>query len=97
MQQQFDRLLELNNVKGHDYAGDEDALSNFKQDAERIRKIAANNPVFAKWYTYFDKHWQAILTFLEEGDVKSEPIEGRIDDALLYLFLLRGLIEEAKE
>jgi hypothetical protein len=97
MQEQFDRLLEINSTKGHDYAGDDDALDNFKRDGERIRKIAANDPVYAKWYVYFEKHHGAVMTFLEEGDVKSEPIEGRIDDCLLYLFLLKGLIVERRQ
>jgi hypothetical protein len=94
MRSQFDRLIEINTTKGHDYAGDEDALDNFKRDDERIAKIAKNNPHLLKWYVYFEKHHGAVMTFLEEGDVKSEPIEGRIDDCLLYLFLLRGLIED---
>lgn len=97
MHEQFGRLLDINNTKGHDYAGDEDALDNFKRDEERIAKIAANNPHLLKWYVYFEKHLGAIMTYLEEGDVKSEPINGRIDDVLLYLFLLRGLIEEQRE
>jgi hypothetical protein len=89
-------IADINDKKGHDYAGDGDALANFKKDDERLRKIVQNDPVLAKWYIYFDKHYEAVMTFLEEGDVKSEPIEGRIHDAILYLFLLLGLIEEKK-
>jgi hypothetical protein len=94
VQQDFEKILGLNDTKGHDYAGDEDALKNFKYDAKRIKKIAANDPVLAKWYVYFSKHLDAIFTYLEEGDVKSEPIEGRIHDCILYLFLLLGLHRE---
>jgi hypothetical protein len=89
-------IAEINDRKGHDYAGEEDALANFKKDDERLRKIVENDPVLAKWYIYFDKHYEAVMTFLEEGDVKSEPIEGRIHDMILYSFLLLGLIEEKK-
>lgn len=89
-------IADINDKKGHDYAGDDDALANLKKDDERLRKIVLNNPAFAKWYVYFDKHLEAIMTFLEEGDVKSEPIEGRFHDAILYLFLGLGLIEEQK-
>jgi hypothetical protein len=92
----YDAIVALNTSKGHDYAGDEDALANFKKDSERFRKIAANDPTMAKWYVYFDKHYEAVMTYLEEGGVQSEPIEGRIHDAILYLFLLLGLIEKAK-
>lgn len=94
MQHTYDQIVELNSTKGHDYAGEEDALANFKRDQERIAKIAANDPVLLKWYVYFSKHLDAIFTFLEEGEVKSEPVEGRINDAILYLYLLLGLIRE---
>jgi hypothetical protein len=90
------RIIAINQTKGHDYAGDRDALANFKRDNERIAKIAANDPVLLKWYVYFSKHLDAIFTFLEEGDVKSEPVDGRLDDAILYLHLLRGLIHEKR-
>lgn len=90
----FDRIRATNDAKGHDYAGDEDALANFKEAAEHLKDIT--DPTFAAWYIYFHKHWSAILTFLKEGDVKSEPIDGRILDANLYLILLLGLIEDKK-
>lgn len=96
MDEQYQRLKDINNTKGADYAGDEDALANFKRDQARMAKIATANPLLLKWYVYFEKHLGAVMTFLEEGDVKSEPIEGRIDDCLLYLFLLRGLIEDQR-
>jgi hypothetical protein len=90
----FDRIRATNDAKGHDYAGDGDALANFKEAAEHLKDIT--DPTFAAWYIYFHKHWSAILTFLKEGDVKSEPIDGRIMDAVLYLILLLGLIEDRK-
>jgi hypothetical protein len=93
----YQKIVEINEAKGHDYAGEEDALANFKKDDERVRRIVDNDPTLAKWYIYFDKHYEAVMTFLEEGDVKSEPIEGRIHDAILYLFLLLGLLEEKRD
>lgn len=93
----FAEIRRINETKGHDYAGDADALSNFKRDDERVRKIALNDPALLKWYVYFHKHLDAIFTFLEEGDVKSEPIDGRIFDAVLYLELLKGLIVERRQ
>jgi hypothetical protein len=36
-----------------------------------------------------------VLTYIREGSVKSEPIEGRIHDLILYLYLLSALIEES--
>ena len=91
MEEEFKRLLHTNNTKGHDYAGDEDALRNFKKQGERwgITK-------FQSWGNYAGKHWDSIETFVKEGAVQSEPIEGRIHDLILYGFLLLGLITEDK-
>jgi hypothetical protein len=84
-------IVGLNATKGHDYAGEEDALVNFKEAADEL----GVSP-YTIWFVYFHKHWSAIRTFLREGQVESEAIEGRIDDAILYLFLLRGLIFDAE-
>lgn len=92
MTEQFDRLLEINNRKGHDYAGDSDALDNFKRHAGNLNLTPEQI-----WAVYASKHWDAVITYCREGAVASEPIEGRIDDALLYLFLLRGLVEERNQ
>lgn len=83
------KCVELNETKGHDYAGDEDALSNFKEAAARLgiekEKV---------WAVYADKHWQAVMTFCSQGQVESEPIEGRLLDVILYCQLLLGMIRE---
>lgn len=83
-------IMELNTTKGHDYAGDEDALSNFKRNAERL-KLTPEQVLMV----YLGKHLDAIYTYCAEGQVESEPIEGRIDDAILYLLLLKGLVHES--
>lgn len=85
----YDEIVGLNNTKGHDYAGDQDALRNFKSAADRLSLTP-----YQIWSVYGDKHWSAIMTFAAEGDVKSEPIEGRIKDCILYLFLLYALALE---
>jgi hypothetical protein len=86
----FQEILELNKRKGHDYAGDDDALSNFKETGKR--KGIKPEQVLG---VHLDKHLSAIDTYIREGQVESEPIEGRIDDAILYLLLLKGLVMEA--
>jgi hypothetical protein len=89
MKEEFDRLLETNNTKGHDYAGEDDALRNFKVQA----KAAGVTPEQV-WSIFAGKHWEAVQTYVREGDVLSEPIEGRIHDLLLYGFLLLGLVKD---
>lgn len=91
MDAHYESITEINRTKGHDYAGDDDALANFKEQA-----AALGLDPLQVWGVFAGKHWSAIMTFIREGDVKSEPIEGRIHDVILYSFLLLGLIEEKK-
>lgn len=92
MDAEYAAITEINRTKGHDYAGDEDALANFKRNAAALGLTPAQ-----VWGVYAGKHWDAITTFVREGDVKSEPIDGRLHDLILYSFLLLGLIREARE
>jgi hypothetical protein len=85
----FQRIRDLNDTKGSDYAGDEDALSNFKRHAERL----GLTPELV-WAVYAGKHWDAIETYCRTGEVKSEAIEGRVYDLVLYSLLLLGLVRE---
>ncbi len=91
LREHFDTIVGINQTKGHDYAGDEDALANFKSQAEALGLTPEQ-----VWGVFAGKHWAAVMTFIREGDVASEPIEGRIHDIILYGFLLLGLIEEKK-
>jgi hypothetical protein len=89
MGKHYDQIVAINSAKGHDYAGDEDALANFKLAAARL----GMKPMQI-WGVYISKHWSAIETYVKEGAVKSEPIEGRFHDLILYAFLGLALIEE---
>jgi hypothetical protein len=92
MSDTFKRLLDLNRTKGADYAGREDALSNFKRQGQTLG-VAPE----LIWAIYASKHFDAIMAYCRDGEVASEPIEGRIEDMLLYLFLLVGLVAEQRE
>lgn len=83
------RIIDLNNTKGREYAGDEEALSNFYNRASQM----GIDPKIV-WGTFFGKHMDSIFSYIKSGQVLSEPIEGRIDDAILYLILLKGIIED---
>lgn len=97
--QEFENVLEIQiercrsvlSAKGADYTDGKDRLFNFKQLAE----LLGIDPKVV-WATYWLKHVLAIANFCSCGKVESEPIAGRIDDAINYLFLLKGLIEEAQ-
>ncbi len=83
------RLDGILKVKGHDYSGEVDRLANFKRVGENLGIM----PVTAL-ATYMHKHWDSIMTFVREGKLQSEPIDGRLDDLHNYLYLLEGLIKE---
>jgi hypothetical protein len=85
-----EQIVALNRTKGQDYAGDEDALDNFKRHAAELGLAPEQI-----WAVYASKHWDAIMTFVRKGDVASEPIEGRLLDVILYCHLLLGLVAEA--
>jgi hypothetical protein len=91
----FDSCLNLQYGKAKDYATNVDALSNFKsQDAE----VLGLTP-FQKWGVYFGKQAMSILGAIgknpEMPSTTSEPIEERINDAIIYLVLLKCLLEDS--
>lgn len=96
--QEFDKLYErmvkeeneIAITKAHEYTQG-DRLDNFK----RIGNELGIKPELIL-YVYLKKHIDSIAHYIRTGTVLSEPIEGRIKDARVYLALLRGLIEERK-
>jgi hypothetical protein len=93
---EFNNMVEeLNDLltnKGREYAGDYDALGNFK---------AANDLGLTpeqKLGVLMDKHYSSIKSYIKHGKIFSnEPIEGRINDLINYAFLLRCLIKDLKQ
>lgn len=80
----------LNETKGREYATETDALANFKNRAQQMGITPGQ-----VWGIFYGKHADAVFSYIRRGgEVLSEPIEGRIDDAILYLVLLKALILE---
>jgi hypothetical protein len=78
--------------KGKEYAGDYDALGNFKTASDM------GVTPYQKLGILLDKHYSSIKSYIKHEHVYSnESIEGRISDAINYLFLLRCLIAEKRE
>ena len=44
------------------------------------------------WAVFAQKHWGAIMRYVKDGLVESEPIEGRITDLINYLVLFREIV-----
>jgi hypothetical protein len=84
-------LNELLTKKGREYASDADALANFKSGLD-----IGITPLQKAW-VFGEKHLSSIKSYIKKGHVISnEPIEGRVYDAINYLFLILCLIEEGK-
>lgn len=96
---EFKRLLEstyctlesLTDSKGKEYSHDADQLANFKRQAAEL----GVSPLMVL-AVYLNKHLDAVKSFIKNGKEFSEPIEGRIDDAILYLILLKALISDLR-
>lgn len=89
-----EKMRELGRVKGGEYSGDADRLANFKRNAEAL----GLDPLQV-WAVYAAKHWDSLMTFLKDLQTgtlrpRSESIEGRADDLLVYLMLFKGLIHD---
>lgn len=82
-------------TKNADYSTPEDTLSNFKEMAS-----FTGTTKYQAWLVYFGKHLHAIINSIRKSpefpQVESEPIKGRIVDAIVYLQILDALIEEDK-
>lgn len=90
-------IIRLRQLKGGEYAGDVDCLANFRSEA------AANGiPMELVWKIYAGKHWAAVSTYIKDildhkVRPRSEPIEGRLDDLILYFILLKAILFEREE
>jgi hypothetical protein len=82
-----ERLQRLTATKGAEYANSDNQLANFKRLGERLGLKPE-----AVILVYLTKHLDAIDSYVRTGQVHSEPIEERIDDAILYLILLKASI-----
>lgn len=95
----FNRIRELNLTKGLEYTGDrqDDALANFRSNG---KDVGIAPEVCLR--VYAGKHWNSISQYIRDiqnGNerVYSESIEGRIDDLILYLLLLKAFVVEREE
>jgi hypothetical protein len=67
-------------------------LANFKRGA-----VDAGVTPEQVWVVFFNKHLDAIKYYCRHGKVLSESLDERIDDAILYLLLLKALYHEHQE
>jgi hypothetical protein len=86
-------VMEMNNTKGREYANSESRFANFDRLSERL---GLTNTQIA--WVYITKHLDSIESYIKNGKTFStEPIQGRILDAITYLTLIGGMIEEQEQ
>jgi hypothetical protein len=84
------QVCRMSETKGREYARSEDRFANF----DRLAKDLQLSREKVLW-VYLVKHLDAITNYVKDGHThSSEPIEGRIVDAITYLMLLAGMIRE---
>ena len=88
------KVLTLGKVKGSEYSGDDDRLLNFRRNGRKLRL-----PAELILMVYAGKHWDSLVQYaadIAEGKQRkrSEPIEGRIDDLILYMLLYKCMYRE---
>jgi len=93
----FRDITDIFKTKGKAYANNEiDQLDNFK----RLGKNLSLHPVIPLM-VYTTKHWDSINNYIscrirKEESYDPEDIDGRINDVILYLILLKCLLEEER-
>jgi len=89
----MERIVELRAAKSVEYAEEDDGLSTVRSVAKRTGQRMSMVIL-----TFMSKHLDAVEVHVRKNDKArqlTEPIEGRIEDAILYLCLLKAtLIEE---
>lgn len=86
-------IKSISKTKGKEYANSEDRFANFNRLSSRL-----NLPRLHIAEVYLTKHLDAIESYISKGRTYStETIQGRIVDAVLYLILIAGMIQEEEK
>lgn len=85
----FEECMEVLKSKGMDYDSGVDSFSGIKGTAGRLRLKPEQILI-----VLMDKHWSAILSHAERGQLESEPIRERLKDLANYCALYAVMIGE---
>jgi hypothetical protein len=90
MDRVFEECRALRNAGQQEYARrEENALANFERVAERC-DITREKALMV----YAEKHLDGIHSWINGHRSQRESVKGRINDAIVYLCILRGMVEE---
>ena len=86
----FNECDALRDAGQKEYAGEgADAFANFNRLALDLR--LDRKQILA---VYAKKHWDGIISFINGHTSQREDVRGRINDMIVYLCLLRGMVDE---
>ncbi len=86
----FDDVILMRDTKGPEYANSESRFANFNRLAD---ELGMKN--YQVGWVYTKKHLDAIAHYCKVGHIEStESIRGRFVDAICYLTLMAGMVEE---
>lgn len=92
MDKVFAECQRLRDAGQQEYARrEENAFANFERVGERIG-ISREQALMV----YLEKHLDGIHAWVNGHRSQRESVRGRINDAIVYLCLLRGMVEEAE-
>lgn len=93
--EKFAECIDLIKAKNADYSQGEqkgDRIAAFRRIARDI-----NITMEQAWAVFCQKHWGAVMKYVKQGTVESEPIDGRISDIINYMVLLSAIIEDGRK
>lgn len=89
----IEEVIGMKDTKGREYANGEDRFGNFNR-----LSVQLNLSNIQVGWVYLTKHLDSIASYCRTGQTFSnEGIRGRIVDAITYLTLIGGMIEEGLE
>lgn len=91
----LDKINSLFDSKNKEYAGEKDVFANFKKASSGIS--FHRKPEQVAW-EYMTKHLQSIKDLIENGNYSnSSLVDEKIDDTIVYLLLIKGMIKENQD
>lgn len=92
MDRVFEECRALRDAGQKEYARrEENALANFERVAERVG-VSREKVLMV----YLEKHMDGIHAWITGHRSQRESVKGRINDAIVYLTILRGMVEDAE-
>lgn len=84
-----DEIVATSKAGQSEYVLNENAFDNFERLSAELG-ISREQVLMV----YFSKHRDGIINYLKGHVSQREPVQGRIKDCIVYLFLLWGMVDE---